>query len=50
VLQVVGRRVDIALLDKWNGRLPGTRIVAIGAPGSFNGVELRQRFEACVVR
>ena len=49
VLQVVGRRVDIALLDKWNGRLPGTRLVAVGAPGSFDGADLCQRFEACVV-
>ena len=49
VLQVVGRRVDIALLDKWNGRLPSTRIVAIGAPGSFDGIDLHQRFQACIV-
>ena len=50
VLQVVGRRVDISLLDKWNGSDPGTRIVAIGAPDSFDGMDLCQRFEACVMR
>lgn len=49
VLQVVGRRVDISLLDKWNGMLPGTRIVAIGAPGSFDGADLHKRFAACIV-
>ncbi|MHC4648570.1 MAG: CobW family GTP-binding protein [Planctomycetota bacterium] len=30
VLQVVGRRADVTLLDEWNGRPPRTRIVAIG--------------------
>jgi G3E family GTPase len=49
VLQVVGRRVELSLLDKWNGMLPGTRIVAIGATGSFDGVDLHQRFAACIV-
>jgi len=49
VLQVVGRRVDMTLLDKWNGTPPRTRIVAIGAPGSFDSMDLRRRFEACVV-
>jgi G3E family GTPase len=48
VLQVVGRRVDISVLEKWNGRQPGTRIVAIGAPGSFAGADLRRRFDACI--
>jgi G3E family GTPase len=49
VLQVVGRRVDIALLDKWNGNDPRTRIVAIGAPGRIDSMDLDQRFNACVV-
>lgn len=47
VLQVVGRRVDIALLDEWDGSRPGTRIVAIGAPGGINAADLQRRFEAC---
>lgn len=49
VLQVVGRRVDTTLMEKWNGRAPGTRIVAIGAPGSFDAIDLHRRFEACIV-
>ena len=48
VLQAVGRRVDIALLDEWNGRKPQTRIVAIGAPGSIDAEDLRRRFDACL--
>jgi G3E family GTPase len=47
-LQVVGRRVDVAMLDKWNGRDPRTRLVAIGAPGTIDDVDLRRRFDACV--
>jgi len=49
VLQVVGRRADITLLDEWNGSQPGTRIVAIGAPGSIDTADLRRRFDACVI-
>ena len=48
VLQVVGRRVDVALLDEWSGRKPRTQIVAIGAPGSIDAEDLRMRFDACV--
>lgn len=49
VLQVVGRRADVTLLDEWNGRTPHTRIVAIGAPGQMDAVELQRRFDACIV-
>lgn len=49
VLQVVGRRVDIALLDKWNGSKPGTRIVAIGVPGMIDDMDLHRRLDACAV-
>lgn len=49
VLQVVGRRADLTLLDEWNGAPPGTRIVAIGAPGSMDTADLQRRFDACVV-
>ncbi len=48
VLQVVGRRVDVALLDEWDGSRPGTRIVAIGAPGGIDAADLQRRFEACI--
>ncbi len=49
VLQVVGRRVDIAPLDPWDGKPSGTRIVAIGAPGSIDSEFLRRRFDACAI-
>jgi G3E family GTPase len=48
VLQVVGRRVDISLVDEWNGRPPRTQIVAIGAPGAIDKEALRDSFEQCV--
>ncbi len=47
VLQVVGRRVDIALDGGWNGRPPRTQIVAIGAPGAIDDAVLRAVFEQC---
>mgnify|MGYP001137925455 CR=1 FL=1 len=47
VLQVVGRRVDISLVDEWNGRPPRTQIVAIGAAGAIDNEVLRDRFEQC---
>lgn len=49
-LQVVGRRAEITLFDDWNGRLPFTRIVAIGAPESMDTADLQSRFDACIVR
>jgi G3E family GTPase len=48
VLQVVGRRVDISLVDEWGDRPPRTRIVAIGAPGAIDQDALRGRFEQCL--
>jgi len=48
VLQVVGRRVDISLEDKWNGVPRRTRIVAIGAPGAIDQAALRTQFEQCI--
>ena len=48
VLQVVGRRADVALLDVWSGRVPNTQIVAIGAPGSIDEAALRKLFDACL--
>jgi len=49
VLQVVGRRSDVTLLDEWGDEKPSTRIVAIGAPEGVNEAELRQLFESCIV-
>ena len=47
VLQVVGKRVDISLHDKWGDRLPHTQIVTIGAPEGIEAEALRDRFEQC---
>ena len=48
VLQVVGRRTDVTLLDEWNGRTPRTRIVAIGVAGGIDGEALREQFDSCL--
>ena len=49
VLQVVGRRADVALDEKWGETRPRTQIVAIGAPGSIDPETLTEQFSACVV-
>jgi G3E family GTPase len=48
ILQVVGRRADVTLEEEWGDRKPQTRIVAIGAPGGFDGQALRAIFESCI--
>ncbi len=47
VLQAVGRRTDVALLDGWADQTPRTRIVAIGAPGSIDAERLRLKLDPC---
>ena len=47
ILQVVGKRVDIAVGDEWNGRPPRTRIIAIGAHDGVDGALLRAAFDKC---
>jgi G3E family GTPase len=47
ILQVVGKRVDIAVGDEWNGREPRTRIIAIGAPDGVDGAVLCKAFDGC---
>lgn len=49
ILQVVGRRVDISLAEPWGDRARCTRLVAIGARGSFDEDELRAAFDGCRV-
>ena len=49
VLQVVGKRVDLALENEWGDRTPRTRIVAIGAHGTLDRQGLREKFDRCVV-
>jgi G3E family GTPase len=48
VLQVVGRRVDIAVQDTWGGHSPRTRIVAIGAPEGIEPGLLEDALASCV--
>jgi G3E family GTPase len=48
VLQVVGRRADVTLADRWGDQTPHTRIVAIGARHSLDADLLRGLFERCV--
>ena len=47
ILQVVGKRVDIAVGDEWEGREPRTRLVAIGAHVGVDGAALREVFDSC---
>ena len=50
ILQVVGKRVDIALDRVWEGQPPGTQIVAIGAHGAVDAEQLQQAFDSCLAR
>ena len=47
ILQVVGKRVDIAVGEGWNGREPQTRIVVVGAHDGVDGAALREVFDRC---
>lgn len=47
ILQVVGKRVDIAIEDAWNERKPQTSIIAIGAQDGMDAVMLQQVFDRC---
>jgi G3E family GTPase len=48
VLQTVGRRSEIRRLDRWGDRTPGTKLVAIGAPGSVEETWLGDALTECV--
>jgi G3E family GTPase len=48
VLQVVGRRVDIAVEGEWGDRQPRTRIVAIGQAGEIGETVLEDALASCV--
>ena len=48
VLQVVGKRVDVALDGEWGQQPPRTRIVAIGAAGAIAQGDLEKHFAACL--
>ena len=45
VLQVVGKRVDISLLDPWGERTPRTQLVVIGGAGDLDTASLHIQFE-----
>lgn len=47
VLQVVGRRSDVILLDGWGDKKSRTRIVTIDVPSDIDEDALRQLFESC---
>ncbi len=47
ILQVVGKRVDIAVGDAWGDTEPRTRIVAIGARDGIDAESLREAFDGC---
>ena len=48
ILQVVGRRSDVSLDEKWGDTQPHTKIVAIGAHGSLDPETLTAEFESCI--
>lgn len=48
VLQVVGRRSDVSLYDRWGDKRPCTQIVAIGAPDAIDDLELTKAFDRCL--
>ena len=47
-LQIVGRRVNVTSLGKWEEKEPMTKIVVIGASSSIHEDELQQKFDLCV--
>jgi G3E family GTPase len=47
-LHVVGKRVDVTLLNGWGEQVPGTRIVMIGAKTGIDWEATRQRLEQCI--
>ena len=49
VLQVVGRRADVALGEAWGDVQPRTQIVAIASAGSLDTAALTALFDGCVL-
>ena len=45
ILHVVGKRVDIAVGDEWNGRDARTRIILIGKPDGIDEAMLHETFD-----
>lgn len=49
-LQAVGRRVEITEIGDWGDQAPRCQIVAIGEIDGFDGAELTEKFERCLVQ
>ncbi|HEX7179965.1 MAG TPA: GTP-binding protein [Nitrososphaeraceae archaeon] len=47
-LQIVGRRVNVTSLGKWEDKEPMTKIVAIGASEAISPKDLEKRFQSCI--
>lgn len=48
ILQVVGKRIDLAYERDWGDQTPRTRIVCIGAYGAMDDAVLRDIFNRCI--
>lgn len=48
VFHLVGKRWSLTPGEPWSGETPGTAIVCIGLPGTFDGADLVQEFAALV--
>lgn len=48
ILQMTGKRVTLAKGDPWDQVKPASQIVAIGAKGKIDQVDLDERFSACL--
>ena len=48
VLQIVGRRTDVTLMDDWGDRARETRIVAIGVSDGIDQDHLKRLFDSCL--
>lgn len=48
ILQMTGKRVTLAKGDPWDQMKPTSQIVAIGAKGKIDTVDLDERFSACL--
>jgi G3E family GTPase len=50
ILQMVGKRVRLALAEPWGEEKPRSQVVVIGSHGSIDADELRKRFEFALAR
>jgi len=50
ILQMVGKRVRLALAEPWGEEKPHSQLVVIGSHGSIDADELRKRFEFALAR